>query len=103
MDKLETACNEIKPPNNLDFCTRCGQSVEAYQANNCGLVDDYADDYSPPLQPENVAREKHSGYFCKHCNARWVAISCQDTGMIVQCGHFMPLYAQYCSICGHRV
>ncbi len=42
-------------------------------------------------------------YTCRACDRRWLAISTDDTGFTVDCGHFMPVYARYCAVCGDEI
>ncbi len=97
--RRQEAIEAIMPGNNLAFCTRCGQPVDAYESNDCGLVRDQHDDYALPVE-SGEDRPALSGYRCPHCCSQWVAISCQDTGLILGCGHFAPVYADFCATCG---
>jgi len=103
MRRMTEAFDAIGPPNTLHFCTRCGGGVEPYLANEGGMMDfPYSDSYSEALRPEGDERESLSHYFCSGCDARWTAIGCGDTGMLLACGHFMPFYSVRCAVCGRR-
>lgn len=84
----------------LGFCTRCGSQVESYQPSESLGHDEYGD-YEQPLVGDAALRQPGDcSYRCPVCQARWYAVGWKDTGCVLSCGHFMPVYAAYCGLCG---
>ena len=84
----------------LGFCTRCGSQVESYHPSESLGHDEYGD-YDQPLACDATLRQPvDCSHRCTACRARWYAVGWQDTGCVLPCGHFMPVYAAYCGLCG---
>ena len=99
--KAKADIDRVSPPSKLSFCTRCGELVAPCLANARWLVDDfYRDEYSTPLESCDDPRVGFSTYACTRCDAHWVAVSSEDTGMTRACGHFLALSTEFCPVCG---
>lgn len=101
-DRLGEATERLQAEK-LRFCTRCGHEVENYGVSRSLGHDEYLD-YFEPLASDALPRHPDdSTYRCPGCCARWYAPGWQDTGHILPCGHFMPVYVKYCGVCGNSV
>jgi hypothetical protein len=82
------------------FCTHCGTRVEPYSAYQEDGVKLFRLDKPLKLYLDIVGGK--GCYWCRGCESLWRAPSRADTGNEQACGHFVPLYATYCAICGIR-
>ena len=80
-------------------CTRCGGPVAPYASN------DYLQDEHPSMSEYGLPVEGSDAkecYACPACGVTWRAWATDNTGRVLACGHFMPLYADWCALCGKR-
>lgn len=84
------------------YCTRCGNSVVPYPSSRRGVNDDPPGpwDYAWAPQADLELPEGVVVYSCVACQSNWIAYCELDTGMLRECGHFLPIYVSYCGQCG---
>jgi hypothetical protein len=77
----------------LAHCTRCGSEVPLYHRAEGEGGHDY------PTAQVN----RSDDYWCGRCDRWWHALGCEGRAWRRACGHFMPIYVDYCASCGRRV
>jgi Na+/proline symporter len=85
----------------LRYCTRCGQKVDGYRCSESLGHDEYPD-HEKPLEEDAGLSDRDKAYWCSSCQQRWLGVGRQDNGSIWPCGHFMPVYADFCAVCGRK-
>ncbi len=91
----------------FEFCTRCGYRVRSYPCNDSLTGFNYADQpHSDDFSSDGgyigdlPSRFVPASYWCEQCGRRWWAFASGDTSSQWPCSHWMPVYVEFCAICG---